>query len=246
MGYYVVARTPFMSVPEGIQTVTIKYRLRSLPDLPQNYTLVTGSAQVQPQGVLVSPVTINNLIDGEWYTLWVTNNCGGTGIKKDFQAALATTEAPNTTVPQTTAPATTTVPATTTEEGQTTGPVTTTVAPATTTQGITTTQAPQQRHLDALAGNYVFHPGPITGFCTITDAYMDRNSDAVFDATAASDRVQVTVRLTAYKNFNDQIGGRDINLIFEPNATRVNVSTSLPDDICDTITFQVLNIQVIG
>jgi hypothetical protein len=78
-----------LSTTPGVnQTVTVRYRLTSDPDVIGSYTLVTATAVVLPNGNFSSPVVISSLLNDTSYTVWVQNNCAGTGFKKSFTTPL--------------------------------------------------------------------------------------------------------------------------------------------------------------
>jgi len=69
--------------PSVAQTCTISYRLTSAADIPANYTLISNSVVINPDGTLAAPVNITGLANETSYTVKAVNNCGGTG---DLQA----------------------------------------------------------------------------------------------------------------------------------------------------------------
>jgi hypothetical protein len=65
--------------PSVAQICTVSYRLTSLPDSPGNYTIVSTTVSVNPDGSLASPLNITGLANETSYTVKAVNNCGGTG-----------------------------------------------------------------------------------------------------------------------------------------------------------------------
>jgi hypothetical protein len=76
-------------VPSTVQEVTIWYKLASDADVPGNYSLVSSTALVLPNGVLSPAVAIPGLTDGESYTIKVKNNCKEGYFTTDFTAGVA-------------------------------------------------------------------------------------------------------------------------------------------------------------
>lgn len=256
MGFYVVQKLQLKTIPKGNQTGTLRYRLKSLPDVPENYVLKSANIVIQPDGSIAA-ITIDGLIDGEAYTLWATNNCGGSGVKKDIIASSATTQpvpptttvAPvttlppaTTTLPVTTAPPATTVPPGTTVPPATTVPPVTTVPPATTTVPSTTTAAgtttSSNNHLNP--DFYSFSEGAIEGFCSLPFSQAYRSAGAPEDSLAANQRVQVMYRISA-----DNGGSVDAPVIFEPGDTIVDVGATVPGSACTAITWEIIALNVI-
>ena len=69
------------------QTVTVKYRLSSDPDVAASYTTVGSVIPISPSGVFNSPVVINGLSPSTTYTVWVINLCSKSSKLKDFTTA---------------------------------------------------------------------------------------------------------------------------------------------------------------
>lgn len=88
MATITLTNAAFAATPGANQTVTVRYRLTSDPDVPGSYITVTTTAVVQPNGAFVTPVIISGLLSNTSYTVWVSNNCGGNGVKKAFVTPL--------------------------------------------------------------------------------------------------------------------------------------------------------------
>jgi hypothetical protein len=88
MATITLTNASFIATPGANQTVTVKHRLTSDPDVAGSYTTDTTNAVVLPNGNFVTPVVISGLSNNTSYTVWVSNNCGGNGVKKSFTTPL--------------------------------------------------------------------------------------------------------------------------------------------------------------
>jgi hypothetical protein len=76
--------------PIDPQITTIQYRLTSDPDTPSYYITVATNVTVNQNGHLPTPVTISGLNPLTSYTVFMFNNCGGSGRKEIFITLTAT------------------------------------------------------------------------------------------------------------------------------------------------------------
>lgn len=79
---YVITSAQFFAVPAGNQICTVMYKLCS----SATYIVASNNVVVQPNGQLVTPLTITGLIEGTCYDVAMFNNCGGDkkSISKQF------------------------------------------------------------------------------------------------------------------------------------------------------------------
>lgn len=90
MAQITITQVGLTETPAANQTVTVRYKLAAADDILGNYTLVTNSAVINTSGVFTTPVVISGLANNTEYTIWITNNCGGTGVKDDVATPLPT------------------------------------------------------------------------------------------------------------------------------------------------------------
>ena|SRR5688572_14550827 len=74
----------FNTLPSGNQTVTVKYRLGSDPDIDPSYITVTTTAPITALGVFTPPVVISGLLNNTGYVVKVINNCNNSFVNKPF------------------------------------------------------------------------------------------------------------------------------------------------------------------
>ena len=81
MGVITLTNVFFEPASSSAQTVRVEYRLASSSGA---FTLKTNSAPVLSDGTFNPAVVINGLIDGERYSVKITNLCNGTSVIQDF------------------------------------------------------------------------------------------------------------------------------------------------------------------
>lgn len=79
----------------GNQRVTVKYRKTADPDVGASYALASDTVQVKPDGDLVEPLVIDNLLEATSYTVWAIHPCSATGVTKEFFTPLKYTAVRN-------------------------------------------------------------------------------------------------------------------------------------------------------
>lgn len=100
----------FVNQLEANQLCSVYIRNLSLPDTPENYTLVYNSVTIKPDGAPADPIVISDLPDNGTFAVKIKNNCDDSFAIGYFPQSAAPTTAPQTTA--TTVAATTTQPTT--------------------------------------------------------------------------------------------------------------------------------------
>ena len=77
MAKIIIQSIGFSNTPSGPQTVDVKYRLTSDPDVPASYTDVAINLVVPVTGYIDPDLEIDGLLTSTTYTIAVTNKCSG-------------------------------------------------------------------------------------------------------------------------------------------------------------------------
>lgn len=102
MGYITITSVSFSPPATGPQTITIRHRLTSDPDIPGSYTLDSTTVAVQQSGTLVTPFSIFGLSDNTSYTIKCNDNCSSSSFQQIIVIGTTTTSTSSTST--TTAP----------------------------------------------------------------------------------------------------------------------------------------------
>lgn len=97
MGYITITSVTFSPPATGPQTITIRHRLTSDPDIPGSYTLDSSSVAVNQDGTLVAPFVIPGLLDNTSYTVKCNDNCSSSSFQQVIVIGTTTTSTSSTT-----------------------------------------------------------------------------------------------------------------------------------------------------
>lgn len=80
-----LSKIPLDLLPAGNKFFTVSYGLKD----SGSYTVKSNNVEVLPNGDLVTPLVIDNLIEGQWYDIFGKSNCSNVSFKKVFQMPLS-------------------------------------------------------------------------------------------------------------------------------------------------------------
>lgn len=97
MGLITITSVTFSPPAVGPQTITIRHRLTSDPDIAGSYTLDSSNVPVNQDGTLVSPFVIPGLADNISYTIKCNDNCSVSSFQQIVVVGTTTTSTTSTT-----------------------------------------------------------------------------------------------------------------------------------------------------